>query len=129
MKDRDAMVVFNKSFISVFTTQHNFREAIVGQKNGEGMLDFVPSLEEIKDILEKFDVRKAMGPDGVSNWILRECSSQLAGVMQNIINAILSREVPKDWKRADMTPIYKSGNKEEPLNYRPVSLTSTIAKI
>ena len=38
-----------------------------------------------------------MGPDGVSNWILRECSSQLAGVMQNIINSTLSRgEVPKD---------------------------------
>ena len=58
-----------------------------------------------------------MGPDGASNWILRECSSQLAGVTQNIINSTLSRgEVPKDWKRANIMPIYKSGNKEEPLN-------------
>ena len=131
VEDPDAMAeVFNKNFQSVFTTEQNFGEEIVGQRNREGMLGFVSSLEEIKDILEKLDVRKAMGPDGVSNWILKECSSQLAGVTQNIINTTLSRgEVPKDWKRADITPIYKSGNKEEPLNYRPVSLTSTMAKI
>ena len=41
MKDRDAMVVFNKSFISVFTTQQNFREAIVGEQQQQSL-----SLEE-----------------------------------------------------------------------------------
>ena len=34
-----------------------------------------------------------------------------------------------DWKRANVVPIFKSGNKEEPLNYRPVSLTSLVAKL
>ena len=28
-----------------------------------------------------------------------------------------------------MVPIYKSGGKEEPLNYRPVSLTSVVCKL
>ena len=34
-----------------------------------------------------------------------------------------------EWKRADTMPIYKKGNKEEPFNHRPVSLTSIVCKI
>ena len=37
--------------------------------------------------------------------------------------------VPRDWRRADVTPIHKAGSKEEPLNYRPVLPTSVAAKI
>ena len=34
-----------------------------------------------------------------------------------------------DWKRANIVPIHKGGSKEEPLNYRPVSLTSILCKL
>ena len=120
---------FNKQFQSVFTKEQNFNEEAVTE-NREGLNNIVISTKEIKDILEKLDVRKAMGPDGVANWVLKECSSQLMEVIQNIVNSTLQKgKIPKDWKRADITPIYKSGNKEEPLNYRPVSLTSVVAKI
>ena len=34
-----------------------------------------------------------------------------------------------DWKRANISPIYKKGCRSEPLNYRPISLTSVACKI
>ena len=41
----------------------------------------------------------------------------------------LSGEVPDDWRKSYVTPIYKKGSKENPGNYRPVSLTTVPGKI
>ncbi|GAB0178708.1 mitochondrial enolase superfamily member 1 [Grus japonensis] len=39
-----------------------------------------------------------------------------------------TREVPIDWRFATVMPIYKKGQKEDPGNYRPVSLTLVLGK-
>ena len=38
-------------------------------------------------------------------------------------------ELPDDWKKANISPIYKKGPKDEAGNYRPVSLTSVACKL
>ena len=37
--------------------------------------------------------------------------------------------VPREWKRANITPLFKKGSRTDPGNYRPVSLTSHVGKI
>ncbi len=88
------------------------------------------SYEEILKMMEEHDVNKATGPDGVSNWILKECREQLADKIHSLVVTSLSQgRVPKYWKRANITKIYKGGNKENPLNYRPMSLISAVGKV
>ena len=37
-------------------------------------------------------------------------------------------KIPDDWRRANVTPLFKKGSKFAPGNYRPVSLTSVVCK-
>ena len=126
----DMTEVMNTHFHNVFTREKDFRELRVDEINGGCLQEIEVTLDSVKDIIRSLDVTKARGPDGISNWILKECIDELAGKLQVIIQCSLNEgKMPEDWKRADIVPIYKGGNREDPNNYRPVSLTSVVAKI
>ena len=38
-------------------------------------------------------------------------------------------DLPTDWSCANVTPVHKRGSKQDPKNYCPISLTSTVVKI
>jgi len=64
-------------------------------------------------------------PEGTHPRVLRE----LADIIAEPLSIIFERswrtgEVPKDWRKASVTPVLKKGKKEDPGNYRPVSLIS-----
>jgi hypothetical protein len=43
--------------------------------------------------------------------------------------AIDTGDLPKDWRDANISSIFKKGDKHLPENYRPVSLTSVPCKL
>jgi len=71
-----------------------------------------------------------MGPDGIHLRVLRELVEDLAKPLSIVCQqSWLTGEDPGDWRIASVTPIYKKGQKEDPRNYRPVSLTLVPGKI
>ncbi|KAF4793362.1 hypothetical protein TURU_112092 [Turdus rufiventris] len=81
--------------------------------------------EAVRKLLRSLDVHKSMGPDGIHPRVMRELADELVNPLSIIYQqSWLTGEVPDDWKLASVTPIHKKGGKEDPGNYRPVSLTS-----
>ncbi len=62
--------VFNRYFHSVFTKENDFRGERTALEKGTDLKQIKTSVE-VKNMLEDLDVRKAMGPDGVSSWIFK----------------------------------------------------------
>ncbi|GAB0179524.1 mitochondrial enolase superfamily member 1 [Grus japonensis] len=71
-----------------------------------------------------------MGLDGIQPRVLRELAEVLTKPPYIIYQqSWQTGEVPVDWRLANVMPIYKKGRKEDPGNYRPVSLTSVPGNI
>ncbi|GAB0204010.1 mitochondrial enolase superfamily member 1 [Grus japonensis] len=123
----------NATFASVFTAKASPQETQtleVGEKVQRK--EDLPLVEEdqVREHLGKLDIHKSMGPDGMHPHVLRE----LADVIARPLSIIFERswrtgEVPEDWRKANVTLVFKKDRKEDQGNYRPVSLTSIPGKM
>ncbi|KAJ7424329.1 hypothetical protein BTVI_06919 [Pitangus sulphuratus] len=83
----------------------------------------------VSDLLSHLDPHKSVEPDGIHPKVMRLLVEELANPLSIIYQqSWLTGEVPDDWKLANVTQIHKKGCKEDPENYRPVSLTSVPGK-
>ncbi|KAJ7414312.1 RNA-directed DNA polymerase from mobile element jockey-like protein [Willisornis vidua] len=81
--------------------------------------------EDVQDLLLQLDPYKSVRPDGVHLRILKELADVIAQPLLIIYEwSLESREVPAEWKLVDVVLVFERGKKENPRNYRPVSLNS-----
>ena len=81
-------------------------------------------------MLHKLDTKRATGPDGISNRLLRVTAYCIADSVTKLINKSLTLgQFPTEWKKANVVPIYKKGSVHEVSNYRPISLLSCLSKV
>ena len=80
--------------------------------------------------LRKLKSTKATGLDGIPARLLKDAAQEVAKPIANLINLSFSTgEIPQEWKEAKVTPIFKSGEKDDVNNYLPISILSLISKI
>ncbi|KAK4807113.1 hypothetical protein QYF61_018454 [Mycteria americana] len=129
--DVDKAEMFNAFFASVFNTDDGpwDPQSPVLEHHDWGNDKLPADSELVRDLLLQLDAHKSMGPDGIHPRVLKELANVIVGPLSIIFQRSLeSGEVPVDWKLANV-PIFKKGKKEDPGNYRPVSLTSVPGRI
>ena len=83
---------------------------------------------EIISLIRNINPDKASGSDGISGQLL--CDESVVLPLQIIYSNIISTSIyPDIWKLANVTPIFKKGDKELIKNYRPISLLPICGKI
>ena len=93
-------------------------------------LDIEFNEEKILKMLEKLNVSKSPGPDGLHPRIFHETRTKITNPLKLIFDASLRlKELPHDWVNGNISAIYRKGKKSELCNYRPISLTSILCKI
>ncbi|PKU35402.1 rna-directed dna polymerase from mobile element jockey- hypothetical protein [Limosa lapponica baueri] len=113
LEDAEKAELLNAFFASVFTAQASPREPQnLEESEKVWTKEALPLVQEdqVKKLLSKLDTHKSMGPDGMHpSW--------------------RTGEVPEDWRKANVIPVFKKGKKEDAGNYRLVSLTSIPGKM
>ena len=69
------------------------------------------------------------GVDWIAPKILKETVEQICTLLAHMFNMPLQEGiVPFEWKEANIIPLFKKGSRNKSVNYRPVSLETTIIR-
>ena len=78
---------------------------------------------DIEKIIQNLDPNKAHGYDKISIRVKKNCSKSVCKPLQLIFSQCIDTcSFPLEWKKADVVPVHKKGDKQYLKNYRPVSL-------
>ena len=81
-------------------------------------------------LLQGLKPHKATGPDMVPARLLRYFSIEFSVILTMLFQTSLNAgNIPTEWRKASIVPIFKKGDQHKASNYRPVSLTSTTCKL
>lgn len=92
---------------------------------------YIIGLEEVEEKLMNVKLKKAPGPDGLPNWVLRDLSKILAGPICAIFNSSIRQSyIPLLWKSANVTPLAKvTPPQSVDSDIRPISLLPVVGKL
>ncbi|XP_074641184.1 uncharacterized protein LOC141898932 [Tubulanus polymorphus] len=122
--------ILNNQFCSVFTKEDTSNIPSLGESPYPAMPDIQVSSHGVYCLLNKINPRKTCGPDNIPGRILQAVAQEIAPAVCLLFNESLrTGEIPEIWKHASVQPIFKAGNRSQPENYRPVSLTSICSKL
>ena len=135
--DKQTADLLNKYFVSVFTKEDltNIPEPdpiffFFFSTNNEGLNKVEITEELVFHKLNEINVNKCIGVDDLHPKLLYELRAELAKPLCALFKlSVETACLPKDWRDANVTPLFKKGSRNMAENYRPISLTSKIGKI
>jgi hypothetical protein len=126
----DKANILNRQYESMFTRED---KSSIQQPDGEPvptMPDIDVTTKGVATLLRKLNPQKATGPDMISARILKETADQCAPFLATIYRKCLTEgSIPEVWKTANVSAIFKKGERFRASNYRPVSLTCISCKM
>ena len=85
---------------------------------------------DISKLIQQLTNKYSSGYDNITNILLKRISEGILEPLIEVVNKSLSEgKFPEKMKHADVCPLYKSKDRLEKNNYRPISLLITLSKL
>ncbi|XP_065658032.1 uncharacterized protein LOC136082549 [Hydra vulgaris] len=120
----------NRFFCSVFTDEN--LKIISLFESVTNLICPIPLFNktDIANRLSKLNANKSPGSGKVHPLVLNSCAESLSKPLCIIFNRSLELgTLPELWLEANITPLFKKGERLKTNNYRPISLTSIVCKL
>src|SRR5437867_11256838 len=131
--DKNVAALLNDYFCTVFNKVKKEDELnmLMESRNQDDLLEIINiSDEDVKNAISDFKANKSPGIDGITSTYAIKIKDILAKPLRLLFSKSLqTNEIQEDWKKANITPIFKKGDKSLVENYRPVSLTVFFGKV
>ena len=128
--DLDKAKILQQQFSSVFTKEPKGSVPRLDERTNNLIEHLQETEEQVKSEINRLNINKCCGPDHIHSRLLKELVNYLSKPIALLINKSINEGmVPKDWKKAIVSPIYKKGSKHLAENYCPISLTSIVCKL
>jgi len=128
--------VFNQFFVSVGAgVAHNLTDASDCNPSpkylaSDSLFLSPVSYQEIERYIGGLKSIKSRTLDPIDSYLLKRYKSKFATYLTSFINlSFLTGIVPPQMKVAKVIPIYKKGARNDPSNYRPISVLPAVSKI
>ena len=122
--------ILNRQFTSVFSVDDGSPVPDLGNSQHPSMDNITVDQNGVIKLLKNIKPFSASGPDGIPARLLKETAEELAPAVTLLFQASINQgKIPSQWKKAQITPIFKKGSRSEAANYRPISLTSILCKL
>ena len=127
---------FNKFFINIGPELSSKIPNV--QNNFENYLNYVNTsiesseitAQELKNSFSSLKINKSSGYDDISSNVIKNIYEGIEGPLMHIFNLSIKDGIfPKKLKIAKVIPAFKTGDKSELSNYRPISILPCFSKI
>ena len=125
--------IFNNHFskqCSLIPSSSSLPDVIFEPLSNSSLSSFTVDADMLLNLIRSLDVNKSHGSDKISVRMLKICDSSIIKPLTIIFNSSLKSGVfPSAWKKANIIPIHKKGDKMNIKNYRPISLLPICGKL
>ena len=128
--DKEKANILLQQFSSVFTREPDGDAPTMPSRTSAILETLRVTAEMVDAEIKAMNVNKACGPDNIHPRMMKELVSFISLPIAILLNRTMQEGViPRDWKRAFVSAIFKKGSKSIAENYRPISLTSLVCKL
>ena len=86
--------------------------------------------DKVSKSINAMKIGKSQEPDLIHPRLLKETNDCIVSPLCKLFRQSLDQgQLPNDWKIANVTTLFESGDRQLPENYRPISLTSVVYKL